>query len=112
MTAVTTQPQRYQPGASGAVPIPANRRARRAGDGGNLGRLRRTRVILAVAAVLFGAAGAWTVQQRSAGAHDAATHSGPLAIQSVKLYRALSDADATAATAYLSAGQEPPATRH
>jgi hypothetical protein len=74
---------------------------------GTLNTLRRTRVILAIGAVLFGAIGAVTVQSRSDGAQDALKHSGELAEQATTLYQKLSDADATAATIYLHTGPPP-----
>jgi hypothetical protein len=79
----------------------------RSSDTSNLGRLRRVRVVLTVSALLFGLAGVWTVQNRSDGAHDATSHSGLLTAQVEQLYHKLSDADATAATAYLHTGLEP-----
>jgi hypothetical protein len=74
---------------------------------GSLTRLRRVRVVLAISALVFGVIGAWTVQSRSDGAHDALKHSGPLTQQATKLYHALSDADASAATVYLHTGPVP-----
>jgi hypothetical protein len=74
---------------------------------GSLTRLRRVRVVLAISALVFGVIGAWTVQMRSDGAHDALKHSGPLTQQATKLYHALSDADASAATLYLHTGPVP-----
>jgi hypothetical protein len=67
--------------------------------------------LLAALAVAAGLAGVIGVVQRSA-TLDAVTHrSGPLTVQAQELYRALSDADATAAAAFLSNGQEPAALR-
>jgi hypothetical protein len=79
---------------------------------GTLSRLRRTRVVLAIGAVIFGAIGAVTVQSRADGAHDALNHSGPLTRQATVLYQKLSDADATAATLYLTTGAVPVKTLH
>jgi hypothetical protein len=52
---------------------------------------------------------AWVVgsAQRSSSASGARTGSGQLAVQAQELYRALSDADATAAIGFLSSGVEP-----
>ena len=95
MTATTTRQ---------TAPVrPAAPRPRR----GTLNTLRRTRVILAIGAVLFGAIGAVTVQSRGDGAQDALKHSGELAKQATTLYQKLSDADATAATIYLHTGPPP-----
>lgn len=70
-------------------------------------RLRRTRVVLAVGALLFGAAGIISTQIRADGADDVKAHSGVLLKQAEELYHNLSDADATAATVYLHVGEAP-----
>ena len=49
--------------------------------------------------------------QRQSATTDVRTSSGPLAVQAEILYRSMSDADATAASAFLSTGAEPPALR-
>jgi len=95
MTATTTR----QPAPARAAAPPPKQ--------GTLARLRRIRVVLAVAAVVFGAIGAVTVQSRADGAHDALKHSGELSRQATILYQKLSDADATAATVYLHTGPPP-----
>lgn len=66
-----------------------------------------------LAALAFGAglASVLGVVQRSATLDAVSQRSGPLTVQAQELYRALSDADATAAAAFLSNGQEPPALR-
>lgn len=87
---------------------PAGAGASRA-KAGSLQSLRRLRVLLAVGALLFGAAGVWSMQVSQDGADDARSHSGPLTVQAESLYHHLSDADATAATIYLQVGQEPAA---
>jgi hypothetical protein len=74
-----------------------------------LGTLRRLRILLAVGALVFGAAAVWSIQVSQDGADDARSHSGPLTVQAESLYHNLSDADATAATIYLQVGQEPAA---
>lgn len=91
-------------GTSGA---PAARGA--AARGGSLRTLRRLRILLAVGALVFGAASVWSIQVSQDGADDARSHSGPLTVQAEALYHNLSDADATAATIYLQVGQEPAA---
>jgi hypothetical protein len=54
--------------------------------------------------LIWGAVAAWVVSQRASGANDVASSSETLSLDGQKIYRALSDADATAATAFLSAG--------
>jgi hypothetical protein len=72
-------------------------------------RLARVRVVLAVGALLFGAAGITSTQIRADGADDVKSHSGVLIQQAEQLYRDLSDADATSATIYLHVGEAPKA---
>jgi hypothetical protein len=81
-------------------------------------RLRRTpgRLVLMLAGlVVLGAAtgvvASVGVQQRAAEVERVTTRSGRLSVAAQQLYRALSDADATAAGAYLAGGIEPPALR-
>jgi hypothetical protein len=74
-------------------------------------RLTSMMVLLATLGLAAGLASVVGILQRSS-TLDALTHrSGPLTVQAQELYRALSDADATAAAAFLSNGQEPPALR-
>src|SRR5438477_12512434 len=75
------------------------------------GRLTALMVLLAVLGVLAGAATAVGVMQRSALVDEVRNGSGRLAVQAQQLYRSLSDADATAAAAFLSNGIEPGALR-
>ncbi|MBW8806096.1 MAG: hypothetical protein JF587_19925 [Catenulisporales bacterium] len=70
-------------------------------------RLSRLRVVLAVGALLFGAAGIVSTQVRADGADDVKSHSGVLIQQAEEIYHRLSDADATAATIYLHVGEAP-----
>ncbi|MFL6115114.1 MAG: hypothetical protein ACJ786_27770 [Catenulispora sp.] len=70
-------------------------------------RLSRLRVVLAVGALVFGAAGIISTQVRVDGADDVKSHSGVLIQQAEQLYHNLSDADATAATIYLHVGEAP-----
>jgi hypothetical protein len=96
------------------VHIPRRRRALR-GVGGFLrttpGRLGLLASMLVAAAVAYGVAGAMTIQQQSAALHELSTSSESLSVAAQQLYRSLSDADATAAGAFLSGGIEPPAGR-
>ena len=71
-------------------------------------------VILAVLLVLctaFGVASAVRLHARSDALHDLVTSSEPLAVAAQDTYRALSDADATAASAFLEGGVEPQEVR-
>lgn len=67
--------------------------------------------ILAAALVLFsvliGVVTALTVQGKAQALDDLTTRSGPLSVASQDIYRALSDADASATSAFLSGGLEP-----
>jgi hypothetical protein len=75
---------------------------------------RRTegQLALLLVAVVFlglatGLAGMLGTRDRGAVLDDIAGHSGPLTVASVEVYRALSDADATSASAFLAGGTEP-----
>jgi hypothetical protein len=67
--------------------------------------------VLATALVLFsvliGVVTALTVQSKAQSLDDLTTRSGPLSVASQDIYRALSDADASATSAFLSGGLEP-----
>ncbi|GAA1996063.1 hypothetical protein [Catenulispora subtropica] len=107
MTLATGNPPTSAPAATGAGAVaqhpgpPAARRPR------TDRRLGRTRVVLAVGALLFGAAGIISTQIRADGADDVKSHSGVLIQQAEQLYHDLSDADATSATIYLHVGEAP-----
>lgn len=73
------------------------------------GRLTGLLVVSLVLGLGFGVAAVTGVLQRSGLVDDVRTRSGPLTVQAQQLYRSLSDADATAATAFLSGGVETPA---
>ena len=75
-------------------------------------KLRRLLVGLVVLCLIWGAVTAWVVSQRASGAADVVSTSEPVSLDGQQIYRALSDADATAATAFLSGGLEPIAARH
>jgi len=66
---------------------------------------------LLVLCVAFGVVSAVRLQARSDALDDLVTSSEPLAIAAQDTYRALSDADATAAAAFLAGGVEPPQVR-
>lgn len=95
-----------QPGA-GALARPARRAARPTPL-----TLRWTLVGLVGVSLLWGAVGAWTVARRATAAGDVVTTIEPLSVDAQQIYRALSDADATAATSFLSGGLEPRPVRH
>jgi hypothetical protein len=70
-------------------------------------RLRLLLAGLVVLCLVWGAVAAWVVSQRTAGADDVVSTSETLSLDGQQIYRALSDADATAASAFLSSGLEP-----
>jgi hypothetical protein len=74
-------------------------------------RLRLLLIALVALSVAWGVAAAWTVAQHASAAGRVATTSEPLSVDAQRIYRALSDADATAAAAFLSGGLEPLAAR-
>ncbi len=68
------------------------------------GRLRLLLIGLVSLCLIWGAVAAWVVSQRASGANDVASTSETLSLDGQKIYRALSDADATADSAFLSGG--------
>jgi hypothetical protein len=70
------------------------------------GRLGLIMVALLVLTVAFGAASAAGLQAKSAALTELVTSSEPLAVAAQDIYRSLSDADATAASAFLEGGRE------
>jgi hypothetical protein len=75
-------------------------------------KLRLLLVGLVALCLIWGALAAWVVSQRASGAAHVVSTSEPVSLDGQQIYRALSDADATAATAFLSGGLEPIAARH
>ena len=67
---------------------------------------------LVVLCLIWGGLAAWIVSQRASGANNVVGTSEPLSLDGQQIYRALSDADATAASAFLAGGLEPLAARH
>jgi hypothetical protein len=57
--------------------------------------------------LIWAAAAAWTVSSHYSAARNVVTVSEPLSFDAQRIYRALSDADATEAAAFLSGGLEP-----
>jgi hypothetical protein len=104
MTAVG-DPPRSAPGASPALRQAVRPRTTPA-------KLRLLLAGLVSLCLIWGAVAAWVVSQRASGAADVVSTSEPLALDGQQIYRALSDADATAASAFLAGGLEPLAARH
>ncbi|HEY8474568.1 MAG TPA: hypothetical protein VIL37_18280 [Natronosporangium sp.] len=74
-------------------------------------RLTWALAVLLGLGLFAGVAGVTSVQDRSALVDEIATRDGPLVVAAQDLYRSLSDADATAASAFLTEGPEPVALR-
>ncbi len=94
--------------------MPAVRRARwrsRLDTATTPGRLRLLLVILVILSLAWGVLAALTANQHASAAADVVAVSEPLSLDAEQIYRSLSDADATAATAFLSGGLEPAAAR-
>ncbi|BCJ34458.1 hypothetical protein Athai_19610 [Actinocatenispora thailandica] len=70
------------------------------------GRLTILLALLVVLGLAFGTAMVVGVQQRGGRLDEVRSHSGPLTVQAQQLYRSLSDADATAASSFLTGGVE------
>ncbi len=98
------------PATAVAGPRQPRRRFRAALDS-TPGRLTSTLALLFIVTLAFGVAAVAGALQRQSSTTDVRTSSGPLAVQAEILYRSMSDADATAATAFLASGAEPPALR-
>jgi hypothetical protein len=81
---------------------PASRTAR---------RLALAMVVLVVLGLATGASGLASVQSRASLVDDVTGRHGPLVVAAQDLYRSLSDADATAASAFLTDGRESPELR-
>ncbi len=70
-------------------------------------KLRVLGVSLVLASLAWGALAAWTVSQHASAASDAVHVEEPLALAAQQMYEAVSDADLTATTTFLS-GPQPP----
>ena len=79
--------------------------------GSTPGRLSVIAVGLVVLALLTALVGAFAVQDKKDTIDGLIDHREPLAAAAQEVYRSLSDADATAASAFLSIGAEPPELR-
>lgn len=64
-------------------------------------------VAVAALGLVFGLVGALTMRNSVSLVRDVSVRSGPLSVQAQDIYRSLSDADATAASAFLGNGVEP-----
>ncbi|MDQ7908445.1 hypothetical protein RB614_28345 [Phytohabitans sp. ZYX-F-186] len=108
MTTLVREPATRAPAAA-----PAARLRRRAAGRfrGTPGRLVLATVALVVLGLATGVAGVVGVRQRADLVDGAVARSGELAVAAQRLYRALSDADATAASAFLTGGVEPATLR-
>ncbi|WP_143466820.1 hypothetical protein [Lentzea kentuckyensis] len=71
------------------------------------GRLSLIILVLVAASLVSGALATWSVVRQERALEDLATRSEPLSHAAQEVYRALQDADATAASAFLSGGLEP-----
>lgn len=72
------------------------------GEGGTGVWLRLIATAVAVLAIVVGVVGAWSVRDRQAALDDAVGRVEPLSVTTQEVFRSLSDADATAATIFLS----------
>jgi hypothetical protein len=75
------------------------------------GRLVLASVLVVIAALACGAVAVSAVRSRTRAAAAVRSQTEPLLVQAVTLYTALSDANATATTTFLTGGLEPPARR-
>lgn len=76
-----------------------------------VGRLGLLLVGLVVLSLAWGVLAALTAEQHASAAADVVAVSEPLSLDAEQIYQSLSDADATAASAFLSGGIEPAAAR-
>ena len=75
------------------------------------GKLRLLLVVLVVLSLAWGVLATLTADQHASAAADVVAAREPLTLNAQQIYRGLSDADATAASAFLSGGLEPAAAR-
>ncbi len=74
-------------------------------------RLRLLLVLLVLLSLAWGVLAALTANQHASAAADVVAVSEPLSLDAEQIYQSLSDADATAANAFLAGGLEPAAAR-
>ncbi len=96
------------------IPLPSTARPKTLGKislpiglGTTPAKLRILMVGLIGLSLIWAAVAAWTVSIHSSAASNVVTVSEPLSFDAQRIYRALSDADATEAAAFLSGGLEP-----
>lgn len=108
---VTTTPvgeESTAPGARRVLSLPATAvRSVRKSAASTPGKLFLIGVSLVLLAVLTGASGAIEIQQKQNTIDNLISHREPVAAASQQIYRSLSDADATAASAFLAGGTIP-----
>jgi len=75
------------------------------------GKLRLLLVVLVVLSLAWGVLATLTADQHASAAADVVAAREPLTLDAQQIYRGLSDADASAASAFLSGGLEPAAAR-
>ncbi|OLF17379.1 hypothetical protein [Actinophytocola xanthii] len=105
-------PERLAPARRSLLVMPATamRHARRSATS-SPGRLFVIGVALVMLALVTGVVGALAVQEKQDAIDNLIEHREPVAAASQQIYRSLSDADATAASAFLSGGTPPAALR-
>jgi len=94
--------------------VPAVRRARwrsRLEGAATPARLRLLLALLILLSLAWGVLAALTADQHASAAADVVAVSEPLSLDAEQIYTSLSDADATAASAFLAGGLEPAAAR-
>jgi hypothetical protein len=97
-----------------AVSVPAQQRSwrlPRLDTATTPGRLRLLLVGLVIVSLAWGVLAALTADQHASAAADVVAVSEPLSLDAEQIYQSLSDADATAASAFLAGGLEPAAAR-
>jgi hypothetical protein len=105
-TAVASPPPRTGPPGSANLTAGLRRTAST-----TPGRLGMAMVGLIVLSLLTGVIGMLSVSSRSSTLDDLVSHRVPVSAAAQQIYRSLSDADATAAGAFLTSAVEPPALR-
>jgi hypothetical protein len=96
------------------IPAPAPRRAwwrSRLDTATTPARLRLLLVVMVLLSLAWGMLAALTADQHASAASDVVAVSEPLSLDAEQIYTSLSDADATAANAFLAGGLEPAAAR-
>src|SRR6266567_1514525 len=96
------------------TPAPVIRRARwsRVEESTTPARLRLLLVVLILLSLAWGVLAALTADQHASAAADVVAVSEPLSLDAEQIYTSLSDADATAANAFLAGGLDPATRRH